>query len=192
MPSRALTHWQTKRRAALDEVEAAYQAVSRAAPGRQLATHQIKQAYAVLLSSQFQGFCRDLHAEAVDHVVAHLTPRPLRGVVRTQLSIGLKLRHGNPNPGNLGADFGRLGLDLWPDLRAANRLSEGRREKLQALCTWRNAIAHQDLDPTKLGGREHVRLGEIRRWRSACDALAATFDTVVRAKLIALVGVSPW
>ena len=26
---------------------------------------------------------------------------------------GRKLDHGNPNAGNLGADFGRLGLPFW-------------------------------------------------------------------------------
>lgn len=192
MPSHARRRWSGDRLAALDEIEGAHRAVGGAGRGRRFATQQINQAYAVLLSSQFQGFCRDLHAEAVDHLVVHLTPPPLRSVVREQLTVGLKLSHGNPNPGNLGADFGRLGLDLWPLLSAASPLTTSRQAKLKDLNTWRNAIAHQDLNPVKLGGRTELRLRDVRTWRSACNGLAFAFDAVVRAHLIALVGAAPW
>lgn len=192
MPSQSRLRWQTQRLAALDEIEGAHSAVGGKAPGRRAATQQINQAYAVLLSSQFQGFCRDLHFEAVDHLVAHLSPGPTQAVVRSQLLMGRKLDSGNPNPGNLGADFGRLGLDLWPRLHALTPRTAARRRALESLNAWRNAVAHQDFDPAKLGGRKRLQVAQVRAWRAACNGLAGTLDTVVRAQLMALVGVPPW
>lgn len=79
MPSIAFTIWENDRAASLDEVLAAHSAVGGAGPGRRVATQQINQAYAVLLSSQFQGFCRDLHSESADHL-AQMAP-PLYSVI---------------------------------------------------------------------------------------------------------------
>ena len=69
MPSVSLQTWKTVRQAALDELEAAHTSVGGTRRGRRYATQQINQAYAVLLSSQFQGFCRDLHSECADYLV---------------------------------------------------------------------------------------------------------------------------
>src|SRR5579884_2178893 len=65
VPSAAFQEWSTVRAASLDEVENAHRSVGGTGPGRRYATQQINQAYAVLLSSQFQAFCRDLHTECV-------------------------------------------------------------------------------------------------------------------------------
>lgn len=192
MPSRSILAWKTRRLLALDELEAAHAAVGGAGPGRRTATQQLNQAYAVLLSSQFQGFCRDLHFEASEHLVSSLSPPQLRDVVRKQLVTGRKLDAGNPNPGNLGADFGRLGIELWPALHAFSARNVARRTALEALNTWRNAIAHQDFDPLRLGGRSTLGLEDVRRWRSACNGLAASLDAVVRAHLVSLVASPPW
>jgi hypothetical protein len=177
---------------ALDEIEAAHAAVGGTGPGRRTATQQINQAYAVLLSSQFQGFCRDLHSEAADHFGRHLTPAPARAVVLRRLLTGRKLDTGNPNPGNLGADFGGLGLRLWPALHTLSPRTVARQTSLEELNAWRNAIAHQDFDPTKLGGRTTLRIATVRGWRSACNGLVGSLDSVVRAHLISLVGAAPW
>jgi len=64
MPSRALRNWQTRSRKVLDEVEAAHAVVGGGRGARGFARQQINQAYVVLLSSQFQRFCRELHDEA--------------------------------------------------------------------------------------------------------------------------------
>lgn len=53
---------------ALGEIAAAHTAVGGQGSGRRYATQEINHAYAVLLSSQFQRFCRDLHTEAAAHV----------------------------------------------------------------------------------------------------------------------------
>lgn len=192
MPSRSRQRWITDRLAALDELESAHKAVGGPGRGRRYATQQINQAYTVLLSSQFQGFCRELYAEAADHLVGHLAPPlPLMAVVREQFTVGLKLNHGNPSPGNLGADFGRLGFKLWNQLETHYPGTAARRHALVELNEWRNAIAHHDFDPTKLGGTT-VALATVRRWRAACNGLSTTLDAVVGAQIQSLVGAAPW
>ena len=64
MPSKALRRWINSQAAALDQMENAHASVGGKGRGRRYTTDQINQAYAVLLASQFQGFCRDLHSES--------------------------------------------------------------------------------------------------------------------------------
>lgn len=114
MPSRSLNRWNNERRQALDQIATAHAAVGGIGPGRRYATQQINQAYAVLLSSQFQGFCRDLHSEAVDHICGPVGAGNIRMfLLRMRLTIGRKLDAGNPNPSNLGSDFGFFDMELW-------------------------------------------------------------------------------
>jgi hypothetical protein len=192
MPSLSLQHWLTARAAALDEIESAHQLIGGTGPGRRYATQQIDQAYAVLLASQFQGFGRDLHTESADYL-ARAVPNPaLRGIIQIELRRQRKLDVGNPNPTNLGTDFNRLGLKFWTEVGASDARAAHRRLQLESLNTWRNAIAHQDFDPVKLGGRTTLLLQEVRAWRSACDGLARTFDAVLRHHLGTVTGSFPW
>jgi len=114
MPSGSLIKWQADRVSQLDEMENAHRQVGGASRGRRYATQQINQAYAVLLSSQFQGYCRDLHSECVDHLVSKIEvpgvrPADLRTMLNVEFLSKRKLDSGNPNPGNIGEDFNRLG-----------------------------------------------------------------------------------
>src|SRR5437870_518257 len=84
MPSRSWRHWHSVRARELDEVEAAHTAIGGSGPGRRTATQQINRAYAVLLASQFQGFCRDLHTECVDYLVALIPVADPQGTVREE------------------------------------------------------------------------------------------------------------
>src|SRR6266436_2726315 len=118
MPSVAFQDWSTARAAALNEIETAHRSVGGSGRGRRYATQQINQAYAVLLSSQFQGFCRDLHSECADFLAAQISPVSLRSVAHTLLTQGRKLDRENPNPGNIGSDFNRFGLPFWPTVQA--------------------------------------------------------------------------
>ncbi len=191
MPSNSLQRWRQERRIQLDEIVQAHRAVGGIGRGRRYATEQVNHAYAVLLSSQFQGFCRDLHTECVDHIVQKV-PAPLQNVVRGEFVRDRKLNRGNPNPGNIGADFARLGLPIWDKVRAFDRRNDARRKLLDELNNWRNAIGHQDFDPAKLGGRTALRLQDVNGWRRACDQLVRAFDTVIRAHWKALMGSPPW
>ena len=183
MPSRSFSHWRNRRYKALDQIAAAHTAVGGVGPGRRFATQQINQAYAMLLSSQFQGFCRDLHSEAVDNIcdgAGRVDARLL--LLRIRLTTGRKLDLGNPNPGNLGSDFAFFDLSLWTALEAHNPANADRDLELDDLNKWRNAIAHQSFDPAKLDGRSTLLLkDDARRWRRTCDRLAADMDVVVRA-----------
>jgi hypothetical protein len=115
MPSLALQDWSSRRAAALDEIEHAHRSVGGTGPGRRYLTQQINQAYVVLLSSQFQGFSRDLHEECVDHLGASVVSPVLSTTFRDNLRFGRKLDTGNPNRGNIGSDFNRLDCHFgWP------------------------------------------------------------------------------
>ena len=159
--------------------------------GRRYATQQINYAYAALLSGHFQGFCRDLHSECIDHIVAIIPPQ-LQVFLRAELIWNRSLGRGNPHPGAIGSDFNRLGIDFWTEVYALDARNERRRESLQELIDWRNAIAHQDFDPVAPGGPPTLHLARVRGWRSAVGALARGFDQVMYNYLQALLGGGPW
>jgi hypothetical protein len=192
MPSDSLQAWRTTGQSALEELEAAHRSVGGAGPGRRYATQQINHAYAVLLSSQFQGFCRDLHTECADHFVQSVSIGPLQTALQNVLVRDRKLDRGNPNPGNIGSDFNRFGLIFWDEVTIADSRNQDRQSELEDLNVWRNAIAHQDFDPTKLGGATFLRLQQVRDWRSVCNQLAASFDAVMRSHLLSFNGLAPW
>jgi hypothetical protein len=174
-------------------VESAHQSVHGTGPGSRLVTLQINQAYSVLLSGQFQGFCRDLYEECVEYLIQATTPAPLHLLYRTEFGLHCRLDRGNPNPGNIGADFTRLGLDFWAEVAADHALNAQRRQALEELNDWRNAVAHQDFAPAMLlAGRPQLSLAQVRDWRRACEGLARSFDNVLRAYLQTRTGAAPW
>lgn len=81
MPSVSLTKWHTERLQALDELENAHRNVGGPGRGRRYATQQLNQAYALMASSHFQGFCRDLHSESSDYLATAITPLALQPTV---------------------------------------------------------------------------------------------------------------
>ena len=193
MPSSSLTDWFAGRATALADIESAHRAVRGSGTGARAAAQQINQAYVVQLAAQFQGYCRDLHSECADFLVTPVTDPKLRDVLRDSLVLGRKLDRGNPNPGNIGADFSRLGLQFWLEVDARRPETPARRAALEELNSWRNAIAHQDFTAAMLSsGRPSLRLAQVRGWRKACDGLARSFDEVLRDHLQTLTGVVPW
>jgi hypothetical protein len=192
MTSAAYRKWLAERLPALDQLVEAHRALEGGGRGRRYATKQINHAYAVLLCSQFQGFARDLHSEAVDHLAGQVRPAVLGTLVRKSLTEGRKLDRGNANPGNLGNDFQRLGIRLWPLVQQRSRWSAGRQQKLELANTWRNAIAHQDFTDTRVSSDGTLHLATVRNWRNALEHLALDIDEVVEAELLNLTGTSPW
>lgn len=191
MPSRSLIRWRSERCVALDEIEAAHQSIGGIGRGRRYATQQINQAYAVLLASQFQGFCRDLHSESADYLARAVTLASLGNAWLSTMKQGRRLDRGNAEPGNLGADFGRFGLAFWVEVRGLSIRNQSRQDRLEDLNDWRNAIARQDFNPTKLGATT-LQLQVVRQWRTACDGLARSFDEVMRRHVQFIIGRSPW
>jgi hypothetical protein len=193
MPSKSLAEWRGQRADALDEIAKAHAAVGGTSRGRRFATQQINRAYAVLLASLCQGFCRDLHSECVDHIITELArPASIASILRSELTRGRKLDSGNAQPGSLGEDFGRLGIQFWEEIYRLDPLNKARNVLLERLNKWRNAIVHQSLDPIRLGGTTTLRLTQVRSWRTTCNRLSAAFDEVLRAHLQGLTGTSPW
>ena len=192
MPSRALRNWQTRSRKVLDEVEAAHAVVGGGRGARGFARQQINQAYVVLLSSQFQRFCRDLYDESADHLISRPEHAPLNSLLSGLLIRGRRLDRGNANPANIGADFERLGVNFWDAVRTRSRQNPVRQRRLEELNTWRNAIAHQDFRDPALAAKSRVSLEQVRRWRSACNALAVEFDRVMKLYLGRFFGSDPW
>jgi RiboL-PSP-HEPN len=191
MPSNSYRRWIKTQSAALDQMENAHASVGGTEPGRRYSTDQINHAYAILLASQFQGFCRDLHTESASHLVSALLPPSMRPIVSAEFTRDRKLDKGNANPGNLGNDFNRLGLVFWDKVKQLNTRNSARNRALELLNEWRNAIAHQDFDPVKLGGST-LRLEQVRSWRSACEQLARAFDRVMRDHICTVIGIVPW
>lgn len=190
--SRSLRRWQSRSRRVLNTIEATHRAVGGAEYRRRFAAQQVKQAYVVLLSSWFQAFCRDLHTECVEHLITTIPHSTVRMIVRQQMVAGRKLETGNPNPGNLGSDFGRLGIELWPALLARDRQAKARQDALTELNQWRNAVAHQDFSSALLQGRNQVRLTDVRQWRQVCESLAVDFERLMHDHLLSATGTRPW
>lgn len=146
----------------------------------------------MLLSSWFQAFCRDLHTECIEHLITTIPQPAVRMIVRQRMMEGRKLETGNPNPGNLGADFGRLGVELWPEVITRDQQAKQRQDALGELNRWRNAVAHQDFSSALLQGRKQVRLTEVRGWRKVCESLAVDFERVMYDHLLGATGTRPW
>jgi hypothetical protein len=189
MPSNSLTKWRGERTNALNEIENAHAIVGGTKRGRRYATRQINYSYAALLSSHFQGFCRDLHSECIDRIVA-ATPAQFKGFFRAEFLWNRTLDKGNPHPGAIGSDFNRLGIQFWPSVTGRDARNARRNQLLQELIDWRNAIAHQDFDP--VGGNSTLRLSRVRSWRRAVGALADDFDRTMHDHLTVLLGAAPW
>lgn len=192
MYSAAYNEWLTGRLPRLDEISAAHSAVGGPSRGRRFTTLQINHSYAVMLTSQFQGFCRDLHDECIVNFVTAISPSSLRITIQQLLSQNRKLDSGNPNPGNIGSDFNRFGIRFWPAVEAVSGRAKSRQTHLIRLTDWRNAIAHQDFDPIKLHGISGLNLQHVTQWRRACEGFARTFDSVMGDYLNAVVGHVPW
>ena len=193
MPSSALVGWRGDRAGRLDELEAAHQSIGGTNRGRRFATQQLNRAYAVLLAGQFQGFCTTLYALSVDAILVSV-PQQVRNLVAVNLNHGLMLHKGNAGPGNIGADFKRLGIELWPSLYAQHERNRTRNRHLQTLNDWRNAIVYDDFSSSQFprGSKTQLRLGVVKTWRSACNQIATDMDDCMRHYLQTVLGTSPW
>lgn len=194
MPSRAFRTWEATRLGRLDELEEIHRRVGGTSRGRRWLTDQLDRGYILALASQFQGFSRDLHSE-VAAFIAREAPQSIRGVVESALTSNRKLDSGNAHPGSLGEDFGRLGISIWPAVRARHAHNARRQQMLEQVNVWRNSIAHDSSmsagnAQTVAGTRPTMIFG--RRWRRGLGALALHLDEAVSDEVGGLVGTRPW
>jgi hypothetical protein len=146
-----------------------------------------------MIASQFQRFCRDLHSEAVESLAKAAAPASLEEILRKNLLMNRQLDIKNAQPSSLGSDFNRLGFELTAELGVRDSRNVERLKRLEELNSWRNAIAHQNVvGAKKLAPPPPLHLRHVRRWRTACDALAGSMDAVVGDQVQAVVGTRPW
>jgi hypothetical protein len=113
--------------------------------------------------------------------------------MRQELLWNRQLDNRNANQGTIAGDFGRLGIPrFWGQVDAVALGNDVRRQRLDELNTWRNAIAHQQFDPAALGGTTVLRLVVVQRWRRGCHRLARSLDRVLSGYIRSVTGSSPW
>jgi hypothetical protein len=195
MASRALREWRTTQRAELDRLDGQLRQVRGGAPEQRAVRLQLVDAGIVLLAGHFQRYCRDLYGEAASFLAAQVQSGSASAVVHDVFLVNTALARGNARPQALQADFNRFGFDVWIALKQHDGRDEGRRDRLAELVTWRNAVAHQNLQtgqpaPSHTGVGRNLRT--LRMWRHVCSALAHDLDAVVKHRLTTLAGRRPW
>lgn len=193
--SASLLLWQGPAQEVFAELELAHRTVGGHGRGERLLTRQINYAYVTALAAQFQRYCRAVHTEVALALVAGVPDPRLAFVFETHLIQGRRLDRGNPNPANLGADFGRFGLDFWGAILDHGIRNERRRAKLETLIGWRNAIGHGDIGRKREKGElapDEIRLDICRDWRSALGQLVFSIDDVLASHCETLGFPRPW
>jgi hypothetical protein len=197
LPSTAYLAWFGYRQARIGQLLVAHQTLSGTGRGSRSRAEQLSWVLTLRLAGEFQGFARELHDVAVDHLVAVVAGgnTGLANVLRAGMTARRQLDRGNASPANLEEDYLRLGVLFWPDLRAANSRAPAWKANLAALNEARNAIAHVDerkLNALRARGYP-ITLTTVSRWKTSLDGLVRTMDDVVGAYLGRLLGTgSPW
>lgn len=198
MGSRALRFWETDRIAALARMENVHAAVTGGLRGRPRDVTELNHALFLRLAAEVQGFCRDLHDESIDAIcVPAQVPSPdLLAAFRALLSNGRRLDSGNAGPGNIGADWARLNIQIWPDISAHYPGGRGKtdwHERLEWLNSARNGIAHNDEAKIAEAHAKHpLTLSTFRTMRSRMSRFAVALDRRTSAYLRAATGAAPW
>lgn len=158
-------------------------------------TQQLNYAYTMLLAARFQGFARALHAQTADAIALGAHDANYAELLYGNLTNNTTLERHNAQPNSIADDFERFGLDIWAEVDRERSGNDERRKKLWALITWRNAIAHDDID-AKLKRRalepSTITLATCRGWRSALNILATSLDKVAADRCQALGLPRPW
>jgi hypothetical protein len=195
MTSAALATWRQVGLERLAELEHAHVKLAGTGPGRRWGTTQLNRSLFLALVGQFQGFCRDLHDEAVDVYVSHASLSQ-QDNIRRLLTQGRKLDTGNPRRSTLGDDFGRLDMQLIGEVRAQSITAERNLEALDRVVDFRNGIAHGNeaqISQLEAAGTIKATKASYQVHCRALDRLAGTIDYVVAEQLARAFGIErPW
>jgi hypothetical protein len=197
MTSRALTTWQNDRAARLDRLEAAHASLDGSGPGARKLTEELNHALVLRLTTEFQGFARDLHDEAASALVAALAPGdpPRQRRLRRPYQYARRIDRGNAGPEALRQDFWLYDLPLWDELRRRYPTrGQHWRDRLALLHDARNGLAHADGPKLArvIATGWPITIRSARRWRSSLDRLTAAMDRVVADHLHREFGVTSW
>lgn len=193
--SQAHTAWTTTRSADIDRVFGVHHELTGRGAGRRWEAEHLIGAIVARLVAEFQGYCRDLHDEAVDHVVGCLgvTDPGLLALTRAAYIRNRDLSTGNPTWNALKNDFGRLEMRFQAEMDARFTTAPALRQKLADLLYARNAFVHADeAKLMKCRDRKLLWLRQMRIWRAALNRLVTSIDGAVGAHLKVLTGQNPW
>jgi hypothetical protein len=194
MTSPALTTWQSSRLPRLDQLIALHPDTAGSTTDPAVA-EEWTHALVLRLTSEFQGFCRDLHDD-----LARTIARLLTGQDKTRLLIidgltrGRDLDQYSATVETLVADFDRLGIELPSKLPAHPRAGPKWKQELLQLHWARNGVVHDDPSKIKKLKEAGVDLNFVAvvRWRNRVDALAEAMDHTADSKLSELFGIFRW
>src|SRR5271170_229045 len=189
VPSAALTRWLNDRMPRLNEVDAHCTAILALVPPNPTFLEETLRGFVLHLSAHFQGFCRNLYTECSQIWIAAI-PAGLQATAQAQFSAQLALEKGNPTHDNIKRDFNRFGFLL--NLQAAHPAGPHQVTDLSHLNDWRNKAAHQGTQPLGTGVPAVLTRVVVQGWRTSCDGLATSLDSVMRAELLHIMGVAPW
>jgi hypothetical protein len=199
MPSRSLLKWSTDRLVAMDRLERVHGLVTGGLRGRPRDVTELNHALFLRLAAEVQGYCRDLHDEAIEALLAPaLVPNnAVRDALRLALENGRRLDSGNAGPGNLGTDWARLGATLWDDIYTAYPSPRAGGMDWNRRLTWlngaRNGIAHNDTAAIATAHADHpLTLSTFRVMRGRLTRFATALDAVTGAYLRVTTGMAPW
>jgi hypothetical protein len=196
MTSPALGAWQSNRLAGIDRFIAAHPASIGSATDPAVA-QQFTGALVQCVASEFQGYCRDLHDDAVEAVLGTImtSDSPLRVVLMNGLILDRGLDRRSADPATIGHDFARLGLDLWRALTASRPDDASTwRSGLVLLHRARNGVSHDDqraLAEVEASGWP-MRISTVRRWRKLVDEAVTAMDDEVSKEIAELINKNPW
>lgn len=91
-------------------------------------------------------FARSLQAQTAYAVARGAHTADYAEMLRENLTSNRALQRHNAQPNSIKEVFARFGLDIWRRVDEERSGNDERREKLWALITWRNAIAHDDIE----------------------------------------------
>ncbi|AHW65421.1 Hypothetical protein CGLY_14925 [Corynebacterium glyciniphilum AJ 3170] len=184
----ALETWRTSRGALLDSLALARQTISMNRTAAVGAVENIDRTLYPALVAEFQGFCRDLHNEAVSALIeeAAWPTEQLAALTTAAIRKGRGLDHKNPTPSVIDEDFRSLGLPIWrrvqqlhpedyPDWRAS----------LETLVRIRNAVAHSDQERIDIFfTKQQMTFAYWGNTRKRLTELAIAMNSVVRRYLV--------
>ncbi len=196
MASRSLHLCRTDRSASLDRLVTVHTKVTGGLRGRPRDTTELNHALFLRLAGEVQGFCPDLHDEAIEAVCtpSQIPNQQLRDTMRASLARGRKLDSGNAGPGNIGNDWTHLGIVIWTELKSAYpAASVDWRERLEWLNDARNGIAHNDATKIAKAHQGHpLTLRTFRVMRKRLDRFAVALDRTTGAYLQSVTAIAPW
>lgn len=201
--SPALVEWFGSRRANVDELIRAHAAIGNVGPGAgagrppKAGTEQINEALVLRVTTEFQGFVRDLLDLGAIKIIRGAGCAPaFQAQLITMSTRSRMIDRGNPHLDAIKEDLSRLGITgIGNALVAKNNQHAADAAALKQLVELRNALAHNDSDKLAALGHQGVRAtkGYATAARASCGRMARALDQVMWDHLLgALPATHPW